>query len=495
MSASQSFFFYVAFLASMSATSMMRGQEVYSQNKVIGRHFTSSTDIYGLVFTFSERIEHSFYDEKRDVISVLSRGVNSRDRLKNKGEILVYDLENATVKWSRNVRYFANSIFQPKGFLLENKGLKTTVSQIEDGSKLWKAPYETFFVAEEHQMAIGYDTQGSRNDNNVLEGFDLSTGKSMWNRSIPRKSGWNDIKQLNDSIYIVLASGLHTINARSGEGWSYFTKTGEKNTGNIVSNVLEDGDEYYLASKLKLACLNAASGQVKWSTSYPEELASSSAIFANDTAVFMLNTGIAFTWWGPVQYGEPFFAAYRKSTGHPYYLVQTAKPDEAILDHKDLKDHMLTLRIGTLESYNKKDGKLSASKNFEPEDIGYPMQFLPSREVFTKKPDGTYSSLQMQDSLHTFVLFNSGAVMAIDELLNRIYVLDVEALWIQFDERNGKVLVNDGERTMVIDGQGNVVAELLAPGGTLYNDDMFLFHRDVQTHLIDLKEVLAPHEP
>jgi outer membrane protein assembly factor BamB len=470
-------------------------QNVYRQQRVIGSHLSTGNDIYAEVFTFSDRVEHSFYDPERQVLSAVLRGLDRKQHLVSKGLIEVYNLRKDSPAWQRKVRFYANSIFQPNGYFVENRGLRTTVSRIADGMELWRAPYETYFVNDALGLAMAYNTQGSRNDSDVLEGIDLLTGKRLWQRNIPRTFGWNEVQQLDDSLYLVLAAGVHLINVKSGAGWSYYTKTGERYTGNVVSNVLSEEGDYYIASKVKIARIDANDGAVKWSSRYPDDLASSSVIFSDDSTVYMLNTGIASSYFGPRLYGKPFFAAYRKSTGTPRYFVQVEDPDEPIYDHLPLGDAVLMLRKGKLEAYAKTDGKRRALHTYTNDDeYGMPLAFLPGREVYTKQPDGRFAALAARGSSLGFVHFNSGQVMAIDAQLERVYDVDLDGLWILSESVNGLDLLVDGERTMVINEEGRLVAELLARSGTLYPDHTLLYHDDVQCFLINLQKVLAAGE-
>src|SRR5690606_1196566 len=75
---------------------------------------------------------------------------------------------------------------------------------------------------------IGSKIQASKSKENMLEGIDLITGKPIWQREISREYSWNDVFYLNDSILLIAAAGLHTLNIFDGTGWDYNTITGKK---------------------------------------------------------------------------------------------------------------------------------------------------------------------------------------------------------------------------------------------------------------------------
>ncbi len=459
-------------------------------SKLVGYDVLAEQSIFGTALTFPERVEHCFYDVESGSISVLQRGTNRMGGLRTKGALVVYNLDSDKVHWSRKVRFFGSSMFQPGGFFLENKGVHTTLSYITDGRRKWKKRHEAFFVHQPEGLSIGYYTQGKGLRGSTLEALELSSGKALWRRELPREVGWNDYQQIDDSTYLITSEGLHLLNVRSGEGWSYQALTHQKTVSSLHSNVLDSEGDYFMASRDRLVRIEGQSGRIKWSAAYPVELGSASLLFADDSSLYMLNMGIAGSHWGLRRIGEPFIAAFDKHTGIPHYFLPLDGEQTPVFAGEERKDELLVLRNGILENYSKKDGSKLAVRNFEGNDDGYPMQFLPAAEVFTKLPDGRYLSLWAQDSSSTFVLMQSGMIMALGPLLEQRFVLDIDALWMSMGALGPYTMVCDGERTLVVDSSGAVRAELKAPLGELYDERYLVYHDDDQCVLIDLVHLL-----
>lgn len=91
--------------------------------------------------------------------------------------------------------------------------------------------------------------------------MNLKNGEIIWNRKLNRDFGWNDVFYANDSTLMVVASGLHAINLKTGKGWDYDAETGGKklimsNEGSVyglVLNTIRDSSNIYFASKEQLA--------------------------------------------------------------------------------------------------------------------------------------------------------------------------------------------------------------------------------------------------
>jgi len=150
------------------------------------------------------------------------------------------------------------------------------------------------------------------------------------------------------------------------------------------------------------------------------------------------------------------------------------------------------LRRQRLEAYAKSDGMRTAVKHYEDRYDGIPIEFLDAHEVYTKLPDGRYQSLHAQDSVHTFALLSSGLIAAIDTSLGHRYEMEVDALWVRLSSVGHTDLVCDGERTLVIDAEGHLLAEMKAPEGVLHHHRYLLYTLEAQVYVIDLKKVLRP---
>lgn len=388
-------------IASHSQTS-----NVLVKEKTIGRITSTQEEIKANEYIFSERIYHSYIDTISKSITVQLRGLSNNGKWMNKGKVIFYDLNTKKVRWSKNIDYQKNSLQQFGSTIIFTVGNKSYRLNNENGEKLWMSRNDIYFIDTVAGIGVGYKFESIKGRyDNLLEGIDLETGKTKWKRELNEEYGWNDVIKLTDSVWMIVAAGLHTVNIYDGTGWSYKTVTGDKyynetaaasaagvvlgvftgvfmiSTGNyilrdVVSNVYSDSADFYFASREKLSRINKDNGKAIWSYPFSAKLPSKSFLFANENQLFMINYGYAFKgiglssygvsydgynrmelrqWKSPVNYGTPFFAAFNKENGEQIFCT-TLDKESPIFDFMIEDDNLLLVLNDRIVKFSISDG-------------------------------------------------------------------------------------------------------------------------------------------
>lgn len=487
----------------------VRSQEIFRQDKVVGTDLRRGKDLRADVLTFPAKAGNTYYDRTNELLLVMS-AFDERERYTawTKGELWVYDLATSELVRRQKVRYADNAVYHADGIFVENPGTRAIGYDPRTGKKRWKVKADIYFTDAQNKMAVGYETLANRYDSDVLIGTDMETGAVVWERTISKFSGWNDLYQLNDSVYFILASGLHTLNVRDGSGWSWYTQTAEYRRGakgmglgaglgmfkgSMVSNLEYDSTHVYFASKEKIAKIDVETGRPAWVSEYPDAQVGSSVIFLSEGTLFMVNRGMASSRFGLVHHGAPFLAAYSRDTGHPRFLVSTADSTAPVLSYEALDEDILLLNRETVECYEAATGARRFTEDYAENDIGSPIRFLNRNDTYTKTPDGRYLPLAEVTPGTAFALFDYGTIPAINSDLTVGYTMGIDQIWLKFAERDGLNFLSDGERTMVADAAtGELRAELLAPEDGEFFGDALVYTVENQIYILDLSDLFRP---
>jgi len=493
--------------------------KVNTNKIVLGKNLITNSDIYGIKYNFSERIQKTYLDTISNFLTVQLRGISKNGKwLNNKGTVLQYNLKNKKVLWTKKILYQANSLQQFSNTIIFTKMTKSYCLNTLTGNELWQVKNDIYYVDPKSNIGIGYNFKNSNNYPNRLEGIDLKNGNIIWKKELNREYGWNSVLQTNDSTIIVVAAGLHALNTNTGKGWDYNTITGKKNykvpvvanvvgvvagvlTGTfvtsvghnlvrgVVSNTLIDSSFIYFSSKEQLAKVNKQTGEVVWKHPFAKDLASKSSIFLNDNLVFLVNKGFAYMGYKQLKFGKPFIAAFDKQTGEKKFLTLTKDENNPILSYKILGNTIYLVFKNRLAKYSKDSGTLIKDKIYSKDSLGE-LRYFVGNQVFVNDKNNDFISLNKSYKTKIFVFTSSGKILLIDDQLNIIKTLDYKDLSLDYLHiKNYKFIAKDN-KTLIINNEGTIVAELKVSskayliGYTLYDkqNDNFV--------AIDLKEII-----
>ena len=489
---------------SIHSYSQKNNLQIISAEKNLGKNLLNNSEIRGFEYIFPDRIEETYLDTISGFLTVQLRGLSKNGkRLDNIGNILLYDLNNKKLKWNKKTDYQNRSLQQFGNLMIYTIVNKSFCLDIDNGKELWKVKNDIYYVDPKNNIGIGYKTKNLPGNNKELEGINLKNGEVIWSKELNREYGWNNLYHSNDSTIVVAAAGLHSINIKNGRGWSYNTITGKKDyretvaknvagaalgifTGvsvvsighnlvrDIVSNVIVDSSNIYMASKEQLAKIDKYSGEVIWNHTFQKDLASKSSILMNDSLVFMVNKGFAFMGNRKLYIGNPFIAAYNRDTGEQKYLSLINGENDPILGFRVLDNKMYLMFKNRMAIYSQKTGELILENSFPEEEFGKLKHFVGNKAFITDK-NGDLSNLIQSDITKVFVFTSNNKIVSFDSKLNAGEIIDFKDLNIHYLQTKDYKFFAKDKLTWIIDNNGQKIAEIEASskafliGETLYD--------------------------
>jgi len=495
--------------------------DVLYNEKSIGTEVKDQKEIMAQEYVFPKRIHDIYVDTLSGYVTLKLRKLSKNGKVLDiSGVVLVFDPHTKTVKWDKKMEFTSTDIQTYQHFMTQTSGNKLIALNIENGEKLWSIKSDLYYIDQQQHIGIGYKYEGLTGNLHILEGLNLSTGETLWEKELSRSYGWNKIIALNDSTLLIAASGLHTINIHNGSGWDYTTVTGKKDytetiaknavgvtlgvlTGtyitssgpnlvrDVVSNVILDSSNLYIASKESISKIDTYNGQVLWTTPLPEDLTSRSFLVFRDSLLCMVNTGYAY--WGgkKINFGTPFILGLNPETGAQRFYNIIGEEKDPISDFKIEKDTLLIAFNNRIATYGLYDGAQGFSRTVNTDELGELTSFLGDR-VYTKVDEHRFSPLQLMDSTKYYLHTDKSTILALDKQFNVTQTYDYNALYYHYGHlKHFTLLAKDGQ-TVILNEHHNERATLnvsyhaIAIGTTLYDvNDKSLLVIDLSTLLDD----------
>lgn len=478
--------------------------KVLENQKIVGQNLVTQQDIIAKEYEFPKEIyKHNFNATTGNLTLQLRKLRKSGKAYAMQGQIVVFNLNSNTVQWSRKMNYSMGTVTQNGNLITVSKENKMQYVDGKTGDELWTDKNDTYYVNKHHNIAIQY----IKNDNTKIQGIDLSSGNILWNRDITREYGWDNVSTINDSLVMIAAGGLHTLNIKTGKGWDYNTVTGKKDytetiakntlgvalgvlTGtaiisvgsNVVrdlsSNVLVDNDVVYFASKENISKINTNTGEVIWSQPLDEKMTSKSLLFSKDNSIFMLNQGYGNFRNRKVNVGDPFLSAFNTETGEQELFRTILSKDDFILDYKRvndnlvlvLKDKIVSLSITNSDDFNEK--RINS-------DIYGELKYFTKEEMVYQQGDVVLSDIVVTHPTQYFVQTSKRSTLELDSNLEITDTYPVDDLYIYYNTHNDYKFFIKGDRskTVIVDKLNHIIADIKVPryiksfGDKLYTID------------------------
>ncbi len=493
-------------------------QQIQTKEIVAGKNYETNKDILAKEFVFSERIDNYYLDTISDFLTVQLRGLTRNGKyLKNSGYVILYDLAANKIKWDKEIMYQQSGIEQFNNVIIQSFNNKSYCVDNENGNTKWEIKNRINYVDPFLKIGIGYKYYFSSGSSDILEGIDLDRGKSLWKREIIRNYGWNNIFHLTDSVLLIAASGLHTINLKTGTGWDYNAVTGKNDytsavvgtaagvalgvltgtfvvpTGHdvvksIASNVLVDSADIYFASKENIVKLDI-NGKVKWLTPLPKDWTSKSDIFIENGLLYMVNKGFAFMGSRQLDFGTPFIAAFDLNSGKQEFLNSLTVNKNQVNDFFYQNGIVLIVYNDRVSKYSMANGLLISEKLFDVGTVGELRYFI-GNQAYLKSDSVHYNSIDFFDTTKFYLYTKADKILVMNEDLEITNQIDKDQVYIYFlSAKDTKFLSKDNE-TIVIDSDNRKIADLkISRNAVLIRSKLYDMHEKSFIEL-DLKESL-----
>ncbi|MDR2972153.1 MAG: PQQ-like beta-propeller repeat protein [Bacteroidales bacterium] len=521
-------------LFSATAFGQKKGLKIVSEPIILGKNSLDGSDIVGVEYRFPDRIENYFVDTTTKLLTVQIRGFNFFSGLKKKGNILQYDLINKKILWSKAIDYDVHELLKFDSLLILNEYNDGYGLDAHTGETLWTVKNYIYFANPKYNVGVAYEylSAGEGYYTNNLFGVDLLKSKILWKRNINRGLGWNDYFYLNDSTLMVVASGLHTINIKTGKGWDYHAitgliikpdnsaiagaviggiiggiigglisgmyvipiiytplQTGDDIIRDIASNALIDNNFIYFAFKDTIVKLKKESGEVVWKNSFMKDLTSNSLLFMDDTMVYMVNKGFAVKMERPVMFGETFIAAFDKQTGEQKYLSLLNNECGSIYDYKLIDNELYLLFQNGIRKYSIETGTKIAENLISRMTFGALTNFV-GNDIFIENKNGYFLNINQFDlgDIHAQTSLND--IYFFDNPLNTTYSIGDRKIWKFYFEYKDYKLIAQHQKTLIIDNDGKKIAEVAFSSNAFIIDNILYEKRDKSVVAIDLQSIL-----
>jgi len=468
---------------------------VPTEEIIIGRNFKTDADIKAKECVFPDRIESWYIDDSTKTMTLQLRGISDYGNVKNDtGRVIQFDLLNKQITWNKKIDYVLSYIDQYDKVLIKTTDNKSSGLNFENGEDLWSAKNTIYYVNSKLRIGVGYVYSALSGFTNTLEGIDLNTVKSIWKSDIKREYNLNDFVQLNDSVILISADGLHTVNLKTGQGWNYATYTGSKDYTNtvvsnifditisvllgseyeittgydlisdIVSNVLVDSAGIYVADMGSIVRIDY-NGNVLWKSVLPKRMVSKSSIFFKNNLIYLVNDGFATYNNETVSYGRPFIAAFTKNDGKEVFLNNLGYKKEQINAFEIQQDTIFLLSKKRIFKYSLKDGTELWEQIIKTDSLGELTGFAGS-DLYIKSDSVSFKPI-LSDSTNIYVFTNKNKLLVFNNQLEFKSIIPDNEIFYSFLESNGYKFLEIGNSSIVIDKNNKLVAELEISGNAL----------------------------
>ena len=438
----------------------------------VGRNLMTNRDIMAYKHTFGDEIYRTLFDTINNT-ALVAVPIGKTSALKQWRDVYVscFDLDTHKVRWSKTLNPNRQKIQKAGRNMLMYDGNRlyildsqTGEKKIDVGRKVQVAMYHS---KEDWCMCYNIRRGEKRIKAKDFRCFDMNTGEVLWHRDLDLTYETEASFNLDDSIFLFVGNGVHSVNKTDGTGWDLAMKTHRYyyhpigvfseivDIANVHSRILRDSTALLMAGAEQIVKFDSQ-GNVIWSTDLPSDKTSHSLVCCDDDRVLLVNQGYTTTDYGLVTYGRPFIAAFDWNTGDMLYLHERKMYADYAFDAQNNKDALYVLFADkkghySIEKYQIASGSLLAKVEFAPTNStasGDMIEFL--QYSYYMNVDSTLLTLRDADSLGVFVACENG-VLHYDEKLSKSELIPYRELYyfirqygdLRYFRHEGQIVVVD----------------------------------------------------
>lgn len=459
--------------------------------RIVGRNYQFQENIPGKEIILDGQIRYLYPDSITHSLFVQLEYFSKGGYPRNKGTLLVWDTDKEKTLWRENINNEYEELAPVGNALLLKSEFKTRCFDRMKGKELWDNRNIITYVHLELGIAMGYKSNYMSADVSKLEGLNLRTGKKEWERKIYSKYSWADMRKLNDSVILMAADALYSINMKNGTGWRQeifvkelpFPKGEEEFMQGFISNIYVEGENIYIASCDRLFCLDYA-GKVLWVQGVPRKFTGESLLFSQDSTLYMVNQGAGTMGVFKKSWGTPYIAAFDKRSGLQQYF--TAYPHElGKVNHVQVrKDTLYALFDKCLVKSSLRNMMKGIKIQFsENKDIG---KYFVGESVFVQE-NSKYKSLYELDSTNFYILTEKQDILCIGTEMKTLRPGEYHMSYLTY---RGYHFIASGEESIVINPFGEFWAHLRISQNAIRVGNKLYDAQDNKIVIVDLDEVV-----
>jgi outer membrane protein assembly factor BamB len=511
-------------------------QKISVEDIVVGKHLSTGKIIYGKKYNFGEDFNMLHFDSVNQTFTTHLRNTKKNKGYVKVGKLIQYDFKTHTFRWIKELKLQFSYVFDGCLFLnTHQKGW--TRLDFNTGEPMWHTKDKLAFIDTTHKVAITCDIGNDMNFEDriyTLTGLDLQTGQKKWSFPIRFPFGINFITDnsdldrtmyLNDSTIIISESGFYAVNLKTGKGWHYKVETGQKQekikstfngmstdaialhfregirfcypkdydvvTG-LCSGILKDSaaERLYFASKKHLACVDFQ-GQEVWKFPFPENVGSSSTLYFKDSLVYVVNYGSANFNMENINYGQPFVAAFSKTTGEQKFFLSFSK-NETIAS-ANFKSNGLTLLFkDKIATFSLQDGHLLEEANRTKKPLSE-INYFSSTSLYVPIGDSLYDKVDIMDTTQHVMNGKDNTIIVLDTHFKLLK--EIKGLNTYYSELSNCRFITKDKALLMLDKNNHPITRLTAYPQYKSKDLFYCLEFDNTNAMIEVKieDILNPN--
>lgn len=479
----------VAFTASAQPE---RYQWIEVGDKSVGRT-SGGGDIVAREYRSPWAVFDAAVDPATGMMLVFNRETGRGGRWANMGNVMAYDMAADKMYWAASLaNWHTQYIHTGRGLIKSWEVSKNSYGlNIKTGAQEWENDVAYYYVDTLLQIGVGYKFNAlGEAAGSVLYGTDLGTGRKIWERKLPRRAGWNGVLRLGESTLLVASGGLHSVDLRTGQGWSVDMVTGRDEyngeviekmgraeamtfatnytmrvkrgyTHQLASNIVADGGMAYFAGHDKIVCVDMADGRVVWEHRFAAGApAGNSDIFVRGDRLYMFSKGYGIRNNARVNCGTSFFSCFDKKNGSVLFDRELGSTRGVIGSVAVAGDFVYALTGGAVSKYSLADGSTVAEATLFKGRAAEGARLVSGGYYVKVSVDGNpeYFHEVKNGSMGVYVP-SSGLSVLNDDLSLKVLLLPDSVYW-PMASTDGFRLLTAGAATVVVDGEGNPVSEI-----------------------------------
>ena len=206
------FIFGLLILASLELFGQSSDIKVIQNQRVIGQNLVTHQEIFAKQYQFPKEIYKKHLDSTSGNLTLQLRKLRKTAKVyAPQGQVVVFNLHSNTVNWSKKINYTTGTIEQYGNLITFSRENKIDYLNNDTGMELWSDKNDIYYVDKDNNIGVQY----IKNDKSKIQGINLNNGNSLWQRDITRAYGWNKLIKMNDSILLIAAGGLHSLNIKT----------------------------------------------------------------------------------------------------------------------------------------------------------------------------------------------------------------------------------------------------------------------------------------
>ena len=313
-------------------------------------------------FEFSKYIDDIISDSSGNELLLSLKNKDPKTGRGRKSSFMKFDCSQTSIIWqSKAYPCYMTKLFD-EALMIQHVVLpgEKILLDLKNGKKLWEKNFQYIGYSRHDSTILGNVIVLDYVFNHyevfkVVNGFSAKNGAALWSKNLPMENWTQSSIKLNDSILIYENNGIHSINLKTKDIWSYVQpseivnyKVVSEDTKSIIyrpkgfiapvlksgiqSNFIVYGDTIYHAGKNNIVSISR-SGKVLWETTLNQIESTKSRISLVDDYLILFNLGILYRNSFADLDGSPFIRIFERKTGKQI-LNQEFKSGSIIKDFR-----------------------------------------------------------------------------------------------------------------------------------------------------------------